>query len=53
MEDVSSHLMPHLSLHPVLRTCSSETILRAIRELSQNNISYTSDSQKEYEFNTV
>lgn len=53
VEDVSSHLMPHLSLHPVLRTCSSDTILRAIRELSQNNISYTSDSQKVYEFNTV
>ncbi|MBP3574751.1 MAG: IS1380 family transposase [Prevotella sp.] len=53
VEDVTSHLMPHLSLHPVLRTCSSDTILRAIRELSQNNISYTSDSQKVYEFNTA
>lgn len=53
VEDVSTHLMPHLSLHPTLRTCSSDTILRAIRELSQNNISYTSDSGKAYEFNTA
>ena len=36
-----------------LRTFSSDTILRAIRELSQNNISYTSDSGKAYEFNTA
>ena len=28
VEDVTSHLMPHLSLHPTLRTCSSDTILR-------------------------
>lgn len=53
VEDVSSHLMPHLSLHLVLRTCSSDTILRAIRELSQNNISYISDSKKVYDFNTA
>ena len=31
IEDVTTHLMPHLSLHPTLRTCSSDTILRAIR----------------------
>ena len=34
VEDVTSHLMPHLSLHPTLRTCSSDTILRGISELS-------------------
>ncbi len=28
------HLMKHLSLHPTLRTCSADTILRAIRELT-------------------
>ena len=28
-EDVPSHLMRHLSYHPTLRTCSSDTILRA------------------------
>ena len=26
VEDVTSRLMPHLSLHPTLRTCSSDTI---------------------------
>ena len=28
VEDVTSHLMRHLSYHPTLRTCSSDTILR-------------------------
>ena len=37
VEDVTSHLMRHLSYHPMLRTCSSDTILRAIRELTQDN----------------
>ena len=35
IEDVTTHLMNHLSLHPTLRTCSSDTILRAIKELTQ------------------
>ena len=48
VEDVTSHLMRHLSCHPMLRTCSSDTILRAIRELTQDNISYTSDQGKTY-----
>ena len=43
VEDVTSHLMRHLSYHPMLRTCSSDTILRAIKELTQDNISYSSD----------
>ena len=33
--DVTSHPMRHLSHHPTLRTCSSDTILRAIEELTQ------------------
>ena len=37
----------------MLRTCSSDTILRAIRELTQDNISYTSDQGKTYDFNTA
>jgi hypothetical protein len=41
IEDVTTHLMYHLSLHPTLRTCSADTILRAIKELTQDNISYT------------
>ena len=34
VEDVTSQLMRHLSYHPTLRTCSSDTILRAIKESS-------------------
>ena len=51
VEDVTSHLMPHLSLHPTLRTCSSDTILRAISELATGNTTYTTDTGKSYEFN--
>lgn len=53
VEDVTTHLMPHLSLHPSLRTCSSDTILRAINELTIDNITYTSDTGKGYDFNTA
>ena len=53
VEDVTSHLMPHLSLHPTLRTCSSDTILRAISELTTANTTYTSDTGKSYDFNTA
>ena len=53
IEDVTIHLMNHLSLHPTLRTCSSDTILRAIKELTQENISHTSDMGKNYDFNTA
>ena len=40
--------MRHLSHHPMLSTCSSDTILRAIKKLTQDNISYTSDQVKTY-----
>ena len=53
VEDVTTHLMSHLSLHPTLRTCSADTILRAINELARENISYTSDAGKSYGFNTA
>ena len=53
IEDVTTHLMNLLSLHPTLRTCSSDTILRAIKELTQENISYTSNTCKNYDFNTA
>lgn len=53
VEDVTTHLMGYLSLHPTLRTCSADTILRAINELPQENISYTSDAGKSYDFNTA
>ena len=51
VEDVSTHLMKHLSLHPELRTCSADTILRAIEELTCENTTYTSDYGKSYDFN--
>lgn len=42
IEDISTHLINHLSLHPKLRTCSADTILRAIKELTIPNITYSS-----------
>lgn len=53
VEDVTSHLKHHLSLHPHLRTCSADTILRAIGELGTASTTYTSDSGKSYDFNTA
>lgn len=53
IEDVTNHLMPHLSLHPSLRTCSADTVLRAITKLSQDNTVYTSDTGNTYAFNTA
>ena len=49
VEDVTSHLMPHLSLHPTLRTCSSDTILRGVSELTAANTTYTSVTGKSYD----
>ena len=53
VEDVTSHLMRHLTMHPTLRTCSADTILRAVEELTEDNITYTADSGKSYDFNTA
>ena len=53
IEDVTIHLMKHLSLHPTLRTCSADTILRAIEELTVDNTMYISASSKQYDFNTA
>ena len=53
VEDVTSHLMPHLSLHTTIRTCSSDTILRGISELATANTTYVSDTGKSYDFNTA
>lgn len=52
-EDLSSHLLRYLSLHPTLRTCSSDLVLRIMDELKVDNISYTSESGKTYDFNTA
>ena len=53
VEDVTSRLMRHLTMHPTLRTCSADTILRAVEELTEDNITYTADSGKSYDFNTA
>ena len=53
VEDVTTHLMRHLSLHPSLRTCSADTILRAIEELTCGNTTYQSASGRVYDFNTA
>lgn len=42
IEDIFTHLMPHLSRHPKLKTYSADTILRAIKELTMDNITYSS-----------
>lgn len=44
MEDITSHLMPHLSSHPALRICNSNTTLSVISELGMS---------KSYDFNAV
>ena len=53
IEDVTSHLMEALCLHLHLRTCSADTILRAIRELTTPNLTYRSDSGKSNDFNVA
>lgn len=53
IEDLSNHLVKHLELHPTLRICSSDTVLRMIEELSCENTTYTADSGKVYDFNTA
>ena len=53
IEDISNHLLSHLRLHPLLRTCSSDTILRAINELTTDNITYKSVTGKSYDFNAA
>ena len=45
--------MSHFSLHPTLRTCSSDTILRGISELSTANTTYVSETGRSYDFNTA
>ena len=39
IEDVTTHLMSHLSIDPTVRTSRAATILRVIKELTQANIS--------------
>ena len=54
IEDISTHLMYHLSSHPKPKTCSADTILRAIKKLIVDNTTYTSLAYgKSYDFNTA
>ena len=53
VEDVTSHLMPHLRLHSTFRTYMSYTILRATSKFATVNTTYTSDSGKSNDFNTA
>lgn len=53
IEDISNHLLPHLSLHPWMHNCSSDTILKVIEKLTTNNITYTSNPGKNYNFNAT
>lgn len=38
---------------PGMKLCSPDTVLRAINELTTDNVSYLSESGKEYEYNTA
>lgn len=53
IEDLSPHLLRHLSLHPTMRTCSSDTVLRIMGELKEANVTYTSETGRSYDFNTA
>ena len=53
VEDVTSHLMRHMFLHPSLRTCSADTILCAIEELTCEDTTYQSAFGGACDFNTA
>lgn len=52
IEDVTEHVGRHLRMQPGSRVPSADTILRGLKELSADNITYESDSGNKYEFNT-
>ena len=51
IEDVNTHLGEHLKSIPGNNVPSADTILRGIKELSTENIVYTSDKGLSYNFN--
>ena len=53
IEDISTYFIHHLSFHPKFKAYGTYTVLRAIKELTVNNITYTSESGKSYDFNTA
>lgn len=52
IEDITTHVGPHVCMHPAFRIPSADTLLRGIKELSQDNLQYVSAQGKEYAFNT-
>lgn len=51
VEDITSYLKEQLEYRPGCRVPSSDTVLNAITELAEDNITYTSEKGKSYEFN--
>lgn len=51
IEDISGNLGEHLKSIPNNIVPSPDTVLRGIKELSSDNISYTSESEISYDFN--
>jgi hypothetical protein len=51
IEDISGNLGEHLKSIPNNRVPSPDTVLRGIKELSSDNVSYTSESEISYDFN--
>lgn len=51
IEDISSHLKEYLRVIPNNQVPSPDTILRGIKELSVENIPFTSTSENIYDFN--
>jgi len=51
IEDISTHLGEHLKMIPGNNVPSPDTVLRAIKELSTENTSFTSKSGIDYDFN--
>ena len=51
IEDINTHLGDHLKSIPGNNVPSADTVLRAIKELTTENIVYTSDNGLSYNFN--
>lgn len=51
IEDIGTHLGSHVELRPNTRIPSPDTLLRGIKELSEDNISFRSKQGLEYSFN--
>lgn len=51
IEDIGTHLRSHLELRPNTRIPSPDTLLRGIKDLSEENINFGSKQGLEYSFN--